>query len=314
MDQNMSEDSNVYINWSLDCEASQRGFDNVEFGKRSVRGFCDLVAEGGFRATLFVLPGDTRAYPKLLRQLAGEGVEVGLHVHPQEQGYADFCGAYTADEQREMYSDAIRQFADALGFVPRTFRAGSCSANDASFPLLADLGFTSCSNSMPGRRMTALKSNWVGAPAFPHFAHAANRLLEGELDLVEIPVTTDPDSMLWSGGHPQDLRVELFDAKNHRFLIDKVLAREKARRQPIWAIVGLSHNIFEFGDRSDFRAQTLIQMLADCRALADRHAITLRAATMDEIANAYRAKTGKARKPSAVFGQESSATLVQATV
>ncbi len=223
----MTNDAIIYINWSLDCEATQRSVSNVELGRRSVRGFVDVVAAAGFRATLFVLPGDARAYPQLLRQLAGEGVEVGLHVHPQEQGFDDFCGAFTADQQREIYTGAMQMFADALGFAPRTFRTGSCSANDATFPLTAALGFTSCSHSMPGRNMPALRSNWTSAPAYPHYAHAANRLLEGDLDLVEVPVTTDPDSMLWSGGHAQDLRVELFDARNQRYLIDKVLAREK---------------------------------------------------------------------------------------
>jgi hypothetical protein len=94
--------------------------------------------------------------------------------------------------------------------------------------------------------------------------------------------------MLWAGGHPQDLRVELFDAKNQRFLIDKVIAREKARPQPIKAIVTLSHNVFDYSDPRDFRRQTLEQMLVDCVALADRHEVTLRPATISEIAADFR--------------------------
>ena len=49
--------------------------------------------------------------------------------------------------------------------------------------------------------------------------------------------TTDPDSMLWSGRHPQDLRVELFDAKNQRYMIDKMIGREKAQSHAVRAIV-----------------------------------------------------------------------------
>jgi hypothetical protein len=75
-------------------------------------------------------------------------------------------------------------------------------------------------------------------------------------------------------------------------LIDKMLAREKARRQPVRAIAGFSHNIFDFADSGDFRGQTLRQMLADCRALADRHEVLLRPAGMGEIADAYRAAVG----------------------
>ncbi len=278
----------IHFCWTLDCEATQRAVANPELGRRSVRGFVDVVVGAGMRVTLFVLPSEARAYPQLFRQMVEEGVEVGLHYHPQEESHSDYCGAYSAQDQREMYAHGLRQLSDALGFQPRSFRTGSCSANDATFPVTADLGFTSCSHSMPGRNMANLCSNWTGAPAHVHYAHAANRLLEGGLDLVEIPVTTDPDSMLWSGGHPQDLRVELFDAKNQRFMIDKMLNREKQRPQPIKAIVALSHNIFDFSDAADFRRQTLRQMLADCVDLADRHEVRLIPATMGEIASAMR--------------------------
>ncbi|MBI2824045.1 MAG: polysaccharide deacetylase family protein [Planctomycetia bacterium] len=284
----MTDSSDIHICWTLDCEATQRAVADVDLGQRAVQGFVDTVTAAGMRVTLFVLPGDARAYPRLLRNLAGQGVEVGLHFHPQEEGHADYCGAYAADEQRQMYAAAIRQFADALGFQPRAFRTGSCSANDSTFPVTAALGFDSCSHSMPGRNMAGLRSSWTGAPACVHYAHAANRLLAGGLDLVEVPLTTDTDTMLWSGGHPQDLRVELFDAKQQRYLLDKVIGREKATAQPVKAIVALSHNTFAYDKRGDFRRQTLEQMLTDCTALADKHQVTLRPATIGDVAKAHR--------------------------
>jgi peptidoglycan/xylan/chitin deacetylase (PgdA/CDA1 family) len=280
--------TDIYFCWTLDCEATQREISNAPLGRRSIRGFVDVVMEAGMRATLFVLPSEARSSPRLLRQLIDEGVEVGMHYHPQEEGHADYCGAYSADDQRAMFANGLRQLSDALGFAPRTFRTGSCSANDATFPITAELGFNCCSHSMPGRNMPTLRSNWVGAPAHVHDAHPANRLLEGGLNLVEIPVTTDPDSMLWSGGHPQDLRVELFDAKNQRYLINKVLAREKMRLQPMKALVALTHNIFDYSDPTDFRRQTLVQMLQDAAELADRHEVMLRPATISDVATAYR--------------------------
>ncbi|QDT00404.1 polysaccharide deacetylase family protein [Adhaeretor mobilis] len=279
----------IYVSWTLDCEATQRAVNDIELGCRSARAFVDLTMAAGMMPTLFVLPGDAQAYPKLLNTFAEEGVEIGLHYHPQEEGYDDFCGAYTADEQHEMYRTAVLQFANALGFEPRTFRTGSCSANDATFAVTAELGFTSCSHSMPGRKIMKLRSNWTGAPDHVHYAHPANRLLESGLDLVEVPVSTDPDSMLWSGGHPQDLRVELFDAKNQKFLIDKILQREKLRLGPIKSIVGLSHNIFRYDEPNDFRRQTFKQMLSDFSMLADRYEVRLKSATVSELATAYRA-------------------------
>ena len=136
--------------------------------------------------------------------------------------------------------------------------------------------------------MPHLKSSWVSAPTYVHYAHAANRLLDGELDLVEVPITTDPDSMLWSGAHPQDLRVELFDAKNQRYMIDKVLGREKAGAAAVRAVIALTHNIFEYDNPDDFRHQTMKQMIADFAELADRHEVNLIPATIGEVAAAYR--------------------------
>lgn len=281
--------TDIHICWTMDCEATQEAVHDAELGVRATRGFAGLMAEANQRATLFVLPADAAAYPAVLRDLDRRRFELALHYHPQEEGYADYCGAYAAAGQRKMYTDAIKKFADAVGVIPKAFRTGNCSANDATFRVTAELGFDCCSHSMPGRNMTQLRSNWVGAPQYVHYANPANRLLEGGLDLVEVPITTDPDSMLWSGRHPQDLRVELFDAKHQRYMIDKMLAREKAGGRPVKAIIVLTHNTFDYGAAADFRRQTLRQMIADFSALADRHAVNLVPATISQIAAAHRA-------------------------
>ncbi|MBN2296810.1 MAG: polysaccharide deacetylase family protein [Pirellulales bacterium] len=247
--------------------------------------------ETGLNSTLFVLPSDAEAYPELLRELAKERFEIGLHYHPHEEGHDEFCGAYSYENQVAMYDMAIRRFTDAVGFRPTSFRTGSFSANDMTFPAVAQVGFRCCSSSLPERRMTKFRANWSGAVPHVHFAHSSNRLLEGDLDLVEVPVTGDPDSMLWSGLHPQDLRVELFDAKNQFFLIDKMLVREKARAAKVRAIVTLTHNIFEYGRVDDFRHVTMKQMIADFQSLARKHEVRLVPATIGQIADAYRASS-----------------------
>ncbi len=277
----------IHLSWTIDCEATQKAVNDAALGERAVRAFCDILLAAGLKATLYVFQADARAYPRLLRELASRGFEIGLHVHPQEEGYKDYCGAYTADEQRKMYSEAMERLSDALGFAPASFRTGSCSANDATFPVTAELGFPSCSHSMPGRNMPNLRSTWTRAPDWVHRPHKANRLLEGDLNLIEVPITTDPDSMLWSGGHPQDLRVELFDAKNQRYMIDKMIAREKARARKTRAIVVLTHNVFDYSDPSDFRTQTMKQMIADTSELARGHEVQLVPATVGEIAKRF---------------------------
>jgi hypothetical protein len=281
--------TDIYLCWNMDCEATQKIINDARLGIRAIRGFTDILNRADLHATLYVLPSDAAAYPQLLRDLDKERFQIGMHFHSQDEGYDDYCGAYSAEQQYKMYSDGIKKFSDALGFAPKAFRTGNCSANDATYRVTADLGFGSCSHSIPARNMTALRANWVDAPMYVHYAHPYNRLLEGGLDLVEVPVTTDPDSMLWYGRHPQHLGVELFDAKNHRYMIDKVLGREKARSHPVRVIGPSTHSLFHYDDPGDFRRQTMLQMIDDCAMLAEKHDVNLIPATIDRVAAAYRA-------------------------
>ena len=117
----------IFVSWTIDCEATQAAVDDRPLGQRSIQGYAEAIASSGLKATFFVLPADAKAYSAQLQELAKQGFEIGLHYHPQEEGYGDYCGAYTSDEQHTMYTDAIQCFADALGFEPKTFRAGSLS-------------------------------------------------------------------------------------------------------------------------------------------------------------------------------------------
>ena len=78
-----------------------------------------------------------------------------------------------------------------------------------------------------------------------HYAHAYNRLLPEWLDFVEVRRTLDPDSRMWGGKHPQDLRVELVDAKNHWYTIDKAVERQFRENTPVK--YKITHNTYEFG-------------------------------------------------------------------
>ncbi len=103
--------TDVYICWTIDCEATQKAVDDVHLGVRAIQGFAELVTAAELRATFFTLPGDAVAYPSLLRELDTERFELALHYHPQEEGHEDFCGGYSADAQRAMYGEAIKKLA-----------------------------------------------------------------------------------------------------------------------------------------------------------------------------------------------------------
>jgi hypothetical protein len=83
--------------------------------------------------------------------------------------------------------------------------------------------------------------------------------------------------------------VELFDAKNQRYMIDKMLQREKTRQHPVPVLMLNTHNTFAYDDPHDFRRQTMLQMIDDCASLAEKHDVNLIPATIGRIAAAYRA-------------------------
>ena len=81
------------------------------------------------------------------------------------------------------------------------------------------------------------------------------------MDFVNIPGTIDPESRMWGGKHPQDLRVELVDAKNHYYTIEKSIKKQIENRVVVKYIKVLTHNIFDYSDKKNFRRETLLGVI-----------------------------------------------------
>ena len=190
-------------------------------------------------------------------ELEDWGAELGLHLHPQDYGYADYLGGYTLEEQKNMLEEACTLWSEALGKRPQSFRGGNFSANDATFPALAGCGFRQGSLSVPGRSFTRVKSNWAGGSMQPYHAHPANRLLAGALDFLEIPVTADWESVMWGGLTKLELRLEMVDARSHGFTIRKNVDRQLDAGVEHPYLLALTHNIFDYSNPAEFRRQVL---------------------------------------------------------
>jgi len=167
-------------------------------------------------------------------------------------------------------------------------RPGFFSANDATFAVCYQCGIRQTSLSCPGRKMSQVAANWAGAPLFAHYAHPHNRFLAGGLDLVEIPPSVDWETMIWGGIHPQDLRIEYTDAKNHAFLIRKVMKRQCEEDLPMKALVPLTHDIFDYSDPVNFRHETLQGIIAEIKHCGQELGVSLIGSTLAEAAAAYR--------------------------
>ena len=279
----------LYFTNQIDCESTQPAIGDDALGERGCRGFADVLETHDLKGTFYCIPSEAEVNARTYLALQAGCHEVGLHLHPADLGYEEFLGVYGPDEQRQIIGRSAEQFAAALGFTLQSLCVGYGSANDYTHQVLVELGFTHGMTQIPGRLLPECASVAAGASLDPHYAHPWNRVLTGGLDFVEILPTTDPDSRMWGGKHPQDLRVELVDAKNHYYTIAKAVARQLEEDAPLKVISLFTHNTFEYGDPRDFRRQTLVEMIAHTRRVAEQHGLTLQGVTHAELAAAYRA-------------------------
>jgi len=280
----------LFLNIQVDCEATQHSINDPALGERALAGLAEILGSTGTKATFVVIPSDIRVHHSIYRDLAGQGHEVGLHVHPADLGCEEFLGVYGLDEQVKIIGSAADVFAEAMGVRPAAFTPGYFSANDHTFPALEAVGLRHGTVSCPTRNLPRCACVWGDCPLDIHYPHRFNRCLAGEVDFVEIPMTIDPTSRLWGGAHPQDLRVELVDVKNHWYTIDKTVARQTAANPalPVKYVKILTHNVFNYNDSSDFRRETLLGMIRAVREIATRARLEVVPATAGEIAAQYR--------------------------
>ncbi len=278
----------VYFNLATDCEATQPAVDDPALGERATQGLAELLEQEDWRGAFLAIPTDIEAHGPLYKELRQRGHEVGLHLHPAAQGYAEFCGIYGPDTQEKIIGEGADRFAQVMGERPHSFSMGYASANDHTYPILVKLGFTHGTCSIPGRILPECASVWAGAPLFVHYAHPYNRILPGDLDFVEIPATIDWESRMWGGKHPQDLRIELVDAKNHYYTIEKSLRRQIDESLPVKLLHAVTHNLFEYSDSRDFRRQTLEGVIRHVKNIAEKRGFQRVGTTLEQIAAAYR--------------------------
>lgn len=280
----------LYFTIQIDCESTQHALRDPALGERAIRGLGEMFAETGTLGTFFVIPGDIVVHAAIYKELEAQGHEIGLHIHPADMGYAEFMGVQSAEVQREMLTQAGDSFAQAMGRAPRSFCPGYMSANDATFGVLEELGFTHGAVSMPTRNLPQAVSLWGASSLEPRYPHRYNRSLDGDVNFVDLPPTVDPESRMWGGGHPLDLRIEMVDAKNHWYTMDKAVRRQIGQDTPLRQLHAITHNIFDFSDAHNFRRETYFGMVRGARQIAQRENLNFQPATLEQLAEAFRAK------------------------
>lgn len=285
----------LFVTWTMDCETIQvespvtGGPADWGLAERAIRGYVETLAARGQRVTLFLIPRLAEAQAAVVRDMAEQGAELGVHLHPQttDLGYAEHLGQLPAGTQRELIRSARDRVADAVGAVPRAFRPGCISASDATYSILSEEGFTHGSVSLPGRHRPDLGADWAGADPFAHFASANNRLAAGDLPFLELPIAADPDDF---AGPPQGLG----DARHIRLerdgicdwgptLIAAHLRRQIADGVPLKTLVLMTHNTREYGSLYEPARQGLEAVLAAIDRIAPDLGLDPQPATLSEI-------------------------------
>ena len=188
-----------YVNWQIDSEATQHAIQDPELGKRADTALFEILEEHNLKGNFMVIPGDAAVNAGLYREFHTFGHEIGLQIHPGDEGFFEFTGVMGPDEQRSMMAHCKKKWADALGFEPKALNIGYCSTNDFTFGIAEEFGFSHGILTFPERTVTEIACTFPGAPRDVHYANRYNRMLPGDMDFVNIPLTIDPDSRMWGG-------------------------------------------------------------------------------------------------------------------
>jgi hypothetical protein len=239
----------------------------------------------GFPVTYFVHPETILVQANLFKDLAARGACIGLHIHPWKYSlwrnggtrYMAHLGQLSYREQVALFSEALALWQQAMGERPLYFRPGTFSANDSTFRALADTGFLGGSISAPGRIFRDIRAIWTGAEQDPHRSNTDFRMMAGDMPFCNMPLSSDYSRFLDMGSgrwlYP-DFRPDVdwlkrFDL-SYRTMSDNAVAQVVARNPAIPVINAISHNQYDYSDRSTPENQRYHVLLDELTAACAR--------------------------------------------
>jgi hypothetical protein len=275
----------------MDCEriaeySPTGGPESWAQSERAIRGFAEILLRHNLLATLFITPETAVQHEAMFLELEKQGFELGMHLHPQsfrDNTRDEHLGGYAYEDQVEILSQAQDDWADAFGKRATSFRPGHFSANDSTFKALYDTGFRQGSVSPPERLIPHLRAVWLGADPDAHHAHPCFRLIPGDLDFLEVPMTIDPDRRILNGETALEFRIEWGSAEDHLATVDKRVADLVAREVELKTLVCITHNMYEFEDENDPHRQTLAAVAESIWEAGDKGGLKLVAQTLAGI-------------------------------
>jgi hypothetical protein len=300
----------LHFNYSIDCElppntpytgGTERqpffhGPSTWAFAEASVCGFVEQMDSLGLRrgASLFVYPDVARHQAALYRAMAEAGIEVALHLNALRYSRlsgerAKWLGAMGRDEQLDALRMAKDEVEQVTGRACLGYRACYGSANDDTFPILEELGFTWSSNAS-NRHRPEFVANWRGSWPYPHHPHAKCKLVVGDLRIYEMPVTVGLAVMFDETlRQPLDLRVEtppqILGGRREKLreVVLENLDEMAMREVPVRGVFGASHNTSPYNDRDTHPAQNLDWVARHTRESAAERSLEFVAASFADV-------------------------------
>jgi len=193
-------------------------------------------------------------------------------------------------KQVALLSEALALWQQAMGERPLYFRPGTFSANDATFRALQDTGFVGGSISAPGRIYREIRAVWTGAEPDPHRPNADFRMMPGDMPFGNMPLSSDYSRLLHMGSgrwlYP-DFRPDVdwltrFDL-SYRTMSDNALSQIIARNPTVPVLNAISHNQYDYSDRSNPENQRYRVLLDEVTAACARANVRPVGATVGDI-------------------------------
>ena len=265
---------------------SQTGPGDYEESERSIRGYWEMAAEFGFPVTFFIHPELASIHRELFLELKERGACLGLHLHSWKFSngrYPSNLGAMSESDQRAVIGEALAMWRDAFGEHPRFFRPGTFSANEATFRVLAELGFVGGSMSIPGRYWSKFAADWRGAERHPHVVPVRLPGRSAPVPFVDVPLSVDVHSPGQEEGHTyfHDLRPDR--DIDHRRILRNIMYDLRSERPLVRTVSVDTHNDHDFSDPDHPWAIRLRTVLAALPELAQETGQELVGATIADV-------------------------------
>ncbi|MGI6277072.1 MAG: polysaccharide deacetylase family protein [Brevefilum fermentans] len=289
----------MFFNYSIDCELPPDGVFggpvSWQAAEESTRGFVELMDNLGLvaGASLFVYPDVAIKQKQLFREMAENGVEIGLHLHTMRYSKMknpNWLGALSFDEQLEALKMAKSDLEDVIGQPCLGFRACYASANDLTFCAVASAGFKWTSTSANGSYKPEIYACWAGGWPFPYFPSSKNKLVPGEMDIYEMPITHGLTLFFNNDkNRPLDMRAETpLDVSGPffvkwRILIEENLFEMEKRNQPVRAVIGASHNTNPYGKVGSLERNNVVRVCQLTQEISERKRYAFTPASFDQI-------------------------------